>query len=86
MLLNGVFYIVIPHLLAAANGLRAADLFRSLEWRRNAWIIAAYWALDFFGPIISGVNFFSLSGNNMQWAFQPASRPIPSAQGYRSCY
>ena len=62
MLLNGVFYIVIPIYWLRRTGLRAADLFRSMEWRRNAWIIAAYWALDFFGPIISGVNFFSLSG------------------------
>ncbi len=62
MLLNSVFYIVIPIYWLRRTGLRAADLLRSLEWRRNAWIIVAYWALDFFGPIISGVNFFSLSG------------------------
>ena len=62
MLLNGVFYIVIPIYWLRRTGLRAADLLRSLEWRRNAWIMVAYWALDFFGPIISGVNFFSLSG------------------------
>ncbi len=48
MLLNGVFYIVIPIYWLRRTGLRAADLFRSMEWRRNAWIIAAYWALDFF--------------------------------------
>ena len=62
MLLNSVFYIVIPIYWLRRTGLRAADLLRSLKWRRNAWIIVAYWALDFFGPIISGVNFFSLSG------------------------
>ena len=64
MLLNGVFYIVIPIYWLRRTGLHAADLLRSLEWRRNAWIIVAYWALDFFGPIISGVNFFSLSGQH----------------------
>ena len=62
MLLNGVFYIAIPIYWLRRTGLRVADLLRSLEWRQNAWIIIAYWSLDFFGPIIGGVNFFSLSG------------------------
>jgi hypothetical protein len=62
MLLNGVFYIAIPIYWLRRTGLRVADLLRALEWRKNAWIIVAYWALDFFGPIIGGVNFFSLSG------------------------
>ena len=62
MLLNGVFYIVIPIYWLRRTGLRVANLLRTLEWRKNAWIIVAYWALDFFGPIIGGVNFFSLSG------------------------
>ena len=61
MLLNGVFYIVIPIYWLRRTGLRVANLLRTLEWRKNAWIIVAYWALDFFGPIIGGVNFFSLS-------------------------
>ena len=61
MLLNGVFYIAIPIYWLRRTGLRVADLLRSLEWRQNAWIIIAYWSLDFFGPIIGGVNFFSLS-------------------------
>ena len=26
-------------------------------WRRNLWVITAYWALDFCGPIIGGVDF-----------------------------
>ena len=62
MLLNGVFYIAIPIYWLRRTGLRVADLLRALEWRKNAWIIVPYWALDFFGPIIGGVNFFSLSG------------------------
>lgn len=62
MLLNGVFYIAIPIYWLRRTGLRVGDLLRALEWRKNAWIIVAYWALDFFGPIIGGVNFFSLSG------------------------
>jgi len=62
MLRNGVFYIAIPIYWLRRTGLRVADLLRALEWRKNAWIIIAYWSLDFFGPIIGGVNFFSLSG------------------------
>jgi hypothetical protein len=33
----------------------------SLQWRRNIWILGAFWALDFFGPIVGGLPFFSLT-------------------------
>ena len=61
MLLNGLFYVALPVYWLNRIGLRLKGLFSPWPWRRNLWIIAAYWALDFFGPIIGGVDFFSLS-------------------------
>ena len=61
MLLNGLFYVALPLYWLNRIGLRLKGLFSPWPWRRNLWIIAAYWALDFFGPIIGGVDFFSLS-------------------------
>ena len=61
MLLNGVIYVALPVFWLNRVGFRFKSLFYPWPWRRNLWIIAAYWALDFFGPIIGGVDFFSLS-------------------------
>ena len=61
MLLNGVIYVALPLFWLNRVGFRFKSLFYPWPWRRNLWIIAAYWALDFFGPIIGGVDFFSLS-------------------------
>ena len=33
-------------------------LLSSLQWIRDLWIIVAYWALDFFGPILAGATDF----------------------------
>ena len=61
MLLNGVIYVALPLFWLNRVGFRFKSLFYPWPWRRNLWIIAAYWALDFFGPIIGGADFFSLS-------------------------
>lgn len=61
MLVNSVVYVVVPLLWLRKTGLNIAEFTRALEWRRNIWILIAFWALDFFGPIIGGVPFFSLT-------------------------
>ena len=61
ILLNGLFYAALPLFWLNRVGFRFETLFYPWPQRRNLWIIAAYWALDFFGPIIGGVDFFSLS-------------------------
>jgi hypothetical protein len=61
MLLNGLFYVALPICWLNRVGFRLKNLLSPWPWRRNLWIIAAYWALDFFGPIMGGVDFFSLS-------------------------
>ena len=61
MLVNSVVYVVVPLLWLRRTGLNIAEFTRALEWRRNIWILIAFWALDFFGPIIGGVPFFSLT-------------------------
>lgn len=61
MLVNSIVYVVVPLLWLRKTGLNIAEFTRALEWRRNIWILIAFWALDFFGPIIGGVPFFSLT-------------------------
>jgi len=61
MLLNGLIYVALPLFWLNRVGFGFKSLFYPWPWRQNLWIIAAYWALDFFGPIIGGVDFFSLS-------------------------
>ena len=61
MLVNSIVYVVVPLLWLRRTGLNIAEFTRALEWRRNIWILIAFWALDFFGPIIGGVPFFSLT-------------------------
>ena len=60
-LVNSVVYVVIPLVWLCRSGLDLSKFVRTLQWRRNIWILIAFWALDFFGPIIGGVDFFSLT-------------------------
>ncbi|MDG1508061.1 MAG: hypothetical protein P8Q28_09630, partial [Luminiphilus sp.] len=61
MFANTAVYVVIPLYWLRAQGFNFAEFMASLQWRRNIWILAAFWALDFFGPIIGGLPFFSLT-------------------------
>lgn len=49
-----LIYTILPILWLWKKGLSFGKLFASFNWLRDGWIIVAYWALDFFGPIISG--------------------------------
>jgi hypothetical protein len=60
-LVNSVVYVVIPLVWLCRSGLDLSKFVRTLQWRRNIWILIVFWALDFFGPIIGGVDFFSLT-------------------------
>ena len=60
-LVNSVVYVVIPLVWLCRSGLDLSKFVRALQWRRNIWILVAFWALDFFGPIIGGIDFFSLT-------------------------
>jgi len=60
-LVNTVVYVLVPLLWLRGQGLNLVEFMRALQWRRNIWILIAFWALDFFGPIIGGVPFFSLT-------------------------
>jgi len=58
-LVNTLVYVLVPLLWLRGQGLNLVEFMRALQWRRNIWILIAFWALDFFGPIIGGVPFFS---------------------------
>ena len=60
-LVNTLVYVLVPLLWLRGQGLNLVEFMRALQWRRNIWILIAFWALDFFGPIIGGVPFFSLT-------------------------
>ena len=60
-LVNTLVYVLVPLLWLRSKGLNIAEFMRALQWRRNIWILITFWALDFFGPIIGGVPFFSLT-------------------------
>ena len=60
-LVNTLVYVLVPLLWLRRRGLNLVEFMRALEWRSNIWILIAFWALDFFGPIIGGVPFFSLT-------------------------
>ncbi len=47
-------YTIIPLLWLQTKGFSIRKLFTSFKWKRDMWIIVSYWALDFFGPIITG--------------------------------
>ena len=49
-----VIYTILPVLWLRQRGFSLRTLFSSFRWIRDMWIIVAYWALDFFGPIITG--------------------------------
>jgi len=49
-----VIYTILPILWLRQKGFSFRKLFSSFNWLRDGWIIVAYWALDFIGPIVSG--------------------------------
>jgi len=54
-----IIYTVLPLYWLSKQGFSLKKLFGSFEWIRDLWIIIAYWAIDFFGPILVGsANFF----------------------------
>lgn len=53
-----ITYTVLPLLWLRRRGFSLRKLFSSLQWIRDLWIIVAYWALDFFGPILAGATDF----------------------------
>ena len=61
MLANTGVYVAIPFYWLRAQGFNLVEFMASLQWRRNIWILGAFWALDFFGPIVGGLPFFSLT-------------------------
>ncbi len=56
-------YAVIPLLWVTRKGFSMKRLVTSLHWRRDLWILVAYWAMDFFGPIFSGADFFGMTAS-----------------------
>ena len=86
ILLDGLFYAALPLFWLNRVGFRFKNLFYPWPWRRNLWIIAAYWARDFFGPIIGGVDFSLSAKQNLLWAFPQVLSQIPLRQGCPSCY
>lgn len=53
-------YVIGPVVWLAHRSFNGKRLLASLKWKRDLWIIAAYWALDFFGPIVTGAHFLGL--------------------------
>ena len=53
-----ITYTVLPLLWLRSRGFSLRKLISSLQWIRDLWIIVAYWALDFFGPILAGATDF----------------------------
>lgn len=49
-----VLYTILPMMWLRQRGFSLRKLFSSFRWIRDMWIIIAYWALDFFGPILTG--------------------------------
>lgn len=49
-----ILYTILPMIWLRQRGFSLRKLFSSFRWIRDMWIIIAYWALDFFGPIVSG--------------------------------
>ena len=61
-------YTVLPLIWLKKRGFSLKKLFSSFRWIRDLWIIIAYWALDFFGPILSGSTNFLGGMNANQYA------------------
>ncbi|MDA7726729.1 hypothetical protein N8881_08065 [Pseudomonadales bacterium] len=53
-----IVYTIIPMLWLRKRGFSLKKLFSSFQWMRDLWIIIAYWALDFFGPILADATDF----------------------------
>jgi len=49
-----VVYTILPVFWLWQRGFSLKKLFSSFRWMRDMWIIVAYWAFDFFGPILLG--------------------------------
>ena len=49
-----ITYTILPLFWLQKKGLSLGKLFTSFKWKRDIWIIISFWALDFFGPIITG--------------------------------
>jgi hypothetical protein len=49
-----IIYTALPLIWLKQRGFSLKKLFASFRWIRDLWIIIAYWALDFFGPILTG--------------------------------
>lgn len=49
-----VVYTILPLMWLRRRGFSFRKLARSFRCIRDMWIIVAYWALDFFGPIFTG--------------------------------
>jgi len=61
---NSFVYVVLPMawLYFGGASFSMTKVLSSLKWRRDLWIICAYWCFDFFGPITVGaVDFFGLT-------------------------
>jgi hypothetical protein len=61
---NMLTYVVLPMawLFRCGSAFNMRKLLLSCHWKRDAWIIAAYWAIDFGGPMLFGAGeFFGLS-------------------------
>ena len=56
-------YVVLPLGWLKSKGFSTVKLLTSLHWRRDVWILVAYWAMDFFGPILTGADFFGLTAS-----------------------
>ena len=57
-LVNTVVYALVPMLWLRGQGLNLVEFMQALQWRRNIWILIAFWALDFFWTHYWGCPFF----------------------------
>jgi len=63
-----IIYTVLPLTWLRRRGFSLKKLFGSFKWIRDLWIIIAYWAIDFFGPIFSGSTDFIGGISSSQYA------------------
>ena len=63
-----IIYTIIPLIWLRGRGFSLKKLFGSFKWTRDLWIIIAYWAIDFFGPLISGSTDFIGGISSSQYA------------------
>ncbi len=63
-----LIYVVLPVLWLQKQGFSFRRLFASFRWLRDLWILVAYWAFDFFGPIFAGITDFTSGMSMSQYA------------------